>query len=91
MKREETTRVWRTLFEVTDWMRNINAGLIDQTFLNLTSEISAREIGLMTNCHRKPCSCVQCGNPRRYGELPPAERRAALNQRDTGEEDFPAA
>lgn len=36
MKREETTRVWRTLFEVTDWMRNINAGLIDQTFLNLT-------------------------------------------------------
>lgn len=56
-----------------------------------TSEISAREIGLMTNCHRKPCSCVQCGNPRRYGELPPAERRAALNQRDTGEEDFPAA
>ena len=36
MKREETTRVWRTLFEATDWMRNINAGLIDQTFLNLT-------------------------------------------------------
>ena len=36
MKREDTTRVWRTLFEVTDWMRNINAGLIDQTFLNLT-------------------------------------------------------
>lgn len=55
------------------------------------SEISAREIGLMTNCHRKPCSCVQCGNPRRYGELPLAEKRAALNLRDTGEEDFPAA
>mgnify|MGYP005891065599 CR=1 FL=1 len=36
MKREETTRIWRTLFEVTDWMRNINVGLIDQTFLNLT-------------------------------------------------------
>lgn len=54
-------------------------------------EITPREIGRLTSCHCQPCSCVHCGNPRRYGKLPLAEKRAALNLRNTGEEDFPAA
>ena len=31
--------------------------------------------------HLKPCSCWMCGNPRRYGEKPVAERRADDSRR----------
>ena len=53
--------------------------------------VTEREIGRFAGCHRRPCSCFMCGNPRKYGELPPAELRAGIKLRESAAEYQPAA
>lgn len=44
---------------------------------------SPAHIGRMKSTHFKPCSCVFCGNPRKYyGEKTAQERRADIDMKE---------
>lgn len=45
--------------------------------------VTQREIGRFSNCHRCPCSCYLCGNPRKYGELTLAETRIKIKMHES--------
>lgn len=42
-------------------------------------EIDERKVGITASTHGKPCSCMACGNPRKYfGEVTVQEKRHCM-------------
>lgn len=41
-----------------------------------------RSIGRLAGCGLRPCSCLLCANPRKWGQLPLAERKSNEKMRE---------